>query len=87
MLITSISEKGQVIIPDHICHAKNWKTGQKLLVTEVDGGILLKSASPFQPTVLDDVARCLPYHGTPKTLTEMDAAVAAAFSEDQNDCG
>ncbi|MDM8551933.1 AbrB/MazE/SpoVT family DNA-binding domain-containing protein [Desulfobacterales bacterium HSG2] len=66
MLITSISDKGQVIIPEHIRQIKNWKTGQELLLTEIDDGILLKSVSPFKPTTLNEVARCLPYHGTAK---------------------
>lgn len=85
MLITSISDKGQVIIPEHIRQIKNWKTGQELLLTEIDDGIFLKSVSPFKPATLNEVARCLPYHGTAKTLAEMEAAIAAGVSEGQND--
>jgi len=68
-----------------ILQVKNWKTGQELILTEIDDGILLKSVSPFRPTTLEEVARCLPYHGTAKTLAEMDAGIAAAVSEGQND--
>lgn len=85
MLITSISDKGQVIIPEHICETKNWKPGEELLVTELDEGILLTPVSPFRPTTLDEVAGCLPYHGTPKTLEEMESAIAAGVSECHND--
>jgi len=66
MLITHISENGQIIISEHICQAKHWKPGQKLVITETEDGILLKSASPFKSTKLYDVARCLPYRGKAK---------------------
>jgi len=85
LITTSISNKGQVIIPEHIRREKNWKTGQELILTEIDDGILLKSVSPFRPTTLEEVARCLPYHGTAKTLAEMDAGIAAGVSEGRND--
>jgi bifunctional DNA-binding transcriptional regulator/antitoxin component of YhaV-PrlF toxin-antitoxin module len=66
MLITHISENEQIIISEHICQAKHWNPGQKLVITETEDGILLKPASPFKSTKLDDVARCLPYQGKAK---------------------
>ena len=39
------------------------------------GGILLKPETPFQETMLDEVASCLKYHGKPKSLEDMEKAI------------
>lgn len=76
-LTTTVSTKGQVILPKSIRKHRRWDAGTKLVVEETAEGVLLKPAPLFEVTRIEDVFGCLPYKGKPKTLEEMDAAVAA----------
>ena len=76
-LTTSVSTKGQVILPKAIRDRRNWPAGTRLVVEETPDGVLLKPAPVFAPTRPEDVAGMLAYRGPPKTLEEMDAAITA----------
>ena len=76
-LTTTVSTKGQVILPKAIRQRRNWATGTRLVVEDTPQGVLLKAAPVFAPTRLEDVARMLAYRGRPKTIEEMDAAITA----------
>ena len=84
MTTTILSSKGQVIIPKPLRNALHWETGQRLEVTDVDGGILLKPAEPFPVTTLADVAASLPYRGPAKTLADMEEAIRQGAEEARN---
>lgn len=85
MATTILSSKGQIIIPKPVRNAHHWKPGQRLEVVETGDGILLKPASPFQPTTLEEVSGCLNYQGKAKTLAEMEAAIAKGVKETFSD--
>ena len=74
---TTVSTKGQVILPKAIRERRNWPPGTRLVVEETADGVLLKVAPVFAPTRPEDVAGMLAYRGPPKTLEEMDAAITA----------
>jgi AbrB family looped-hinge helix DNA binding protein len=74
---TTVSTKGQVILPKAIRERRNWPPGTRLVVEETADGVLLKVAPVFAPTRPEDVAGILAYRGPPKTLEEMDAAITA----------
>ena len=74
---TTVSTKGQVILPKAIRDRLKWTPGTELTVEETDAGVLLKLAPVFEPTKPEDVAGSLRYTGRPKTIAEMDAAIAA----------
>jgi AbrB family looped-hinge helix DNA binding protein len=74
---TTVSTKGQVILPKAIRDRRNWPAGTRLVVEETPDGVLLKPAPVFAPTRPEDVAGMLAYRGPPKTLEEMDAAITA----------
>ena len=76
-LTTTVSTKGQVILPKAIRQRRNWAPGTRLVVEDTPDGVLLKAASVFAPTRPEDVAGMLAYRGPPKTLEEMDAAITA----------
>jgi len=60
-------------------------TQPKNATIKAKNGIFLKPKSPFKPTRLEDVAKCLPYKGKAKTLADMDAAIAlGVFSSHNN---
>jgi len=76
-LTTTISTKGQVILPKAIRDQRHWAAGTRLVVESTEDGVLLKAAPVFAPTRPDDVFASLHFNGPPKTLAEMDAGVAA----------
>jgi AbrB family looped-hinge helix DNA binding protein len=76
-LATTVSTKGQVILPKAVRQRRHWEPGTRLVVEETPDGVLLKAAPVFAPTRPEDVAGMLAYRGRPKTLEEMDAAITA----------
>jgi len=81
MEITKISNEGQVMIPELLRKSHHWEVGQELIAIDMGDGILLKPKKPFLETTLADVAGCLKYQGTPKTLEEMDDAIRQSIEE------
>jgi AbrB family looped-hinge helix DNA binding protein len=76
-LTTVMSTKGQIILPKTIRQHRQWSAGTRLTVEETDEGVLLKAAPLFAPTNPDDVFGSLKWDGPPKTIEDMDRAVAA----------
>ena len=76
-LPTTVSTKGQVILPKSIRQQREWGAGTRLLVEDTPEGVLLKPAPAFAETRPQDVFGSLPHRGKPKTLEEMAAGVLA----------
>ncbi len=79
-LTTTLSTKGQAILPTAIRRRHNWDAGTKLIVEETADGVLLRAAPLFPPTTVDEVFGSAKYTGPTITLEEMDAAVDAYFA-------
>ncbi len=75
--ITTVSTKGQVILPKAIRDRRDWEAGTRLIVEETPDGVLLKRAPAFAPTRPEDVFAMLPFAGEPKSLEDMEAGVLA----------
>ena len=76
-LTTTVSTKGQVVLPKSVRQRRDWEAGTRLLIEETAEGVLLKRAPAFAATRPDEVFGQLPHQGAPKSLEEMDAAVMA----------
>ena len=76
-LTTTVSAKGQVVLPKIIRQSRRWDAGTRLDVEETDEGVLLKPLSAFAATRPADVFGCLARTGAPRTLTEMEAGIMA----------
>jgi AbrB family looped-hinge helix DNA binding protein len=74
---TTVSTKGQVILPKSIRQRRQWGPGTRLIVEDTPDGVLLRRLQLFAPARGEDVFGCLAFTGPAKTLEEMDAAVAA----------
>lgn len=74
---TTVSTKGQVVLPKAIREEHRWLAGTRLTVESTPDGVLLKPSSPFPATKSADVFASLPYRGKPKTVKEMEAGIAA----------
>jgi AbrB family looped-hinge helix DNA binding protein len=76
-LTTTVSSKGQVVLPKAIRRALRWETGMRLVVENTPEGVLLKALPAFAETRPEDVYGRLTYEGAPKSLADMEAGVRA----------
>jgi AbrB family looped-hinge helix DNA binding protein len=77
LMMTTVSTKGQVILPKAIRQRRDWDAGTRLLVEDTPEGVLLKRAPAFAVTQPEEVFGMLPHQGPSKSVEEMDAAVMA----------
>ena len=75
---TTVSTKGQVILPKAIRDAKSWGAGTRLEVEERPDGVLLRVERPFPPTKPEDVFGSLAYRGKHLSDEEIKKALRAA---------
>ncbi len=71
-----VIEHGQVVLPEFIRRIHNWNVGQELMIVNIGEGVFLTSKTLFKPTTLNEVAGCLKYTGTAKTLEDMKQSIA-----------
>jgi len=76
---TTLSSKGQVIIPKDVRDAHGWDAGTLFDVEATPEGVLLRPrvGTSRKPINVDDVFGCLKYAGPALTLDEMNDVVAA----------
>lgn len=82
---THLSSEGQIILPKALRAAQKWEAGQELVAIDVGDGILLKPKKTFQETTLAEVAGCLKYEGTPKSLDDLEDAIRQGVREQWHD--
>jgi len=74
---TTLSSKGQVILPKAVREARRLKSGERFTVEDRPEGILLRPLKPFAPTRHRDVFGCLKQPGKTRTLAEMEQGLLA----------
>lgn len=72
---TTLSTKGQLILPQAIRQRRQWGPGTRLQVEDTPDGVLLKPAPVFAPTRPQDVFGSAKRKGHPITVEDMDAAI------------
>jgi AbrB family looped-hinge helix DNA binding protein len=75
-LTTTLSTKGQVILPKAIRQRRRWDVGTQLEVEDTPEGVLLRPAPLFEASEPDQVFGALKSTGPIRSVEEMDAAVA-----------
>ncbi len=75
METTRLSSKGQIVLPKDIRDSRSWAPGTEFTVEESGDGILLRPASRFPETRLEEVVGCLRFKGKSKTDAQMRAAI------------
>lgn len=76
-LTTTVSTKGQVILPKAIRQVLRWEAGTRLAVLNTREGVLLRPLRAFEETRPEEVFGSLAFDGPPKSIEEMDAGVLA----------
>ena len=77
---TRLSTKGQVILPKSVREAEALEPGAEFTVEKVPEGILLRPLKTA-PSRIEDVSGCLRYRGKPKSVAEMNRAIAMEIRE------
>lgn len=75
MLTTSLSTKGQVVIPKDVREQHAWEPGTVFELVDQDGGVFLRPVKSLPETSLDELIGCTDYKGPPVSDEEMDAAI------------
>ena len=81
MASTTISTKGQVVIPKEIRDRLGWEPGTALQLEDRGDCIVLRELRTVPLTTVDDLLGCLPYDGPPRSLEDMDEAIARGVRE------
>lgn len=76
-LTTTVSTKGQVMLPKAIREQRHWPAGTELVVEDTPEGVLLKAKPIFAPTRPSDVFGSLTHKGQAKSLADMEEGIAA----------
>ena len=82
---TTMSAKGQVVIPKDVRDALGLRPGQALDVTQTAGGVMLrpvaqKSGRSFEDITAEIRARLKKYEGPPVSIEDMNAAVGEMWA-------
>jgi len=77
----TMSTKGQIVIPRELRERLGWAEGTRLELHSQAGGVVIRAARSFPETRVEDLLGILPYAGTPKTIDEMDRAIAQGALE------
>jgi len=81
MPMTTMSTKGQVVIPKEIRKILGWEPGVSIEI-EAEGGMVVLRARKQGPELeIEDLLGCVPYEGPRRTLAEMEEAVARGARE------
>jgi len=78
---TTVSTKGQVVLPKAVRDALRWRPGSKLIVERRGDGVFLRSQPSVPPMSVEDVAGMLSWEGPPASIQDMDAAIAEDIRE------
>jgi AbrB family looped-hinge helix DNA binding protein len=81
MADTTVSTKGQVVIPKDVRDRLGWQPGTSLEIEEHGDRLVLRQARRVRRTTIDDLRGCLRYDGPPKTLEEMEEGIARGARE------
>jgi AbrB family looped-hinge helix DNA binding protein len=76
---TTISTKGQVVLPKAIREKRRWTAGTRLTVEDRPEGVLLKPVEKKKKLTIDDWAGIVKYKGPARTVEEMNAAIDEEF--------
>ena len=74
---TTVSTKGQVILPKAVRERRRWSAGTELVVEDTPDGVLLTEKPAFAETRPKDVFGSLPWKGKAKSVADMKAGIAA----------
>ena len=79
---TTVSTKGQVVLPKALRDRHGWGPGTRLVVEDTPQGVVLRPERLFPETRIEDIYGMLKWDGPPVSIEDMDAAVLEAVAAD-----
>jgi AbrB family looped-hinge helix DNA binding protein len=76
---TTLSSKGQIIIPKQMRDRHHWRPGTRFVIEDTPDGVLLRSDKAVSQVTVESLRGCITYSGPPITLEEMNAGLDAEF--------
>ncbi len=75
MITTTLSGKGQIVIPKSLRESRQWRPGTRFIVEEITSGIILKPNRTFPLTRPEDGLGCTGYRGPVIEVQEMEKSI------------
>lgn len=72
---TTLSTKGQLIVPKAIRDRHHWKAGTRLKLVDTPDGLLVRAEPAIETTKMDDIFGSLKWDGPPASIEDMNASV------------
>lgn len=72
---TTLSSKGQIVIPLQIRNSHGWRSGISFTIIDRDNSLILQPVTTKTTTTLEEVIGCAGYSGEKKTQAQMDAGI------------
>jgi len=76
MMKTTVSSKGQIVIPKGIRTSHGWAAGMEIEIEEHGDCLVLRPVRKLPRTSLADLIGCTGYRGPAKSLEDMESGVA-----------
>jgi AbrB family looped-hinge helix DNA binding protein len=74
---TTLSSKGQIVLPKALRDRKQWKPGALLTLEDVPGGVLVKLVEAKKKYTVDDLVGIAQYAGPPLSDEEIERRIDA----------
>lgn len=72
---TTLSSKGQIVIPLQIRNLHGWRPGASFTIIDSGDSLILQPIQTKTTTKLEDVIGCAGYKGKKKSQAQMDAGI------------
>ena len=72
---TTLSSKGQIVIPRQIRQNHGWRPGTSFTIIDNDNSLVLQPVTTKKTTSLEDVIGCAGYQGEKKSQADMDTGI------------
>ena len=76
MRSTTVSSKGQIVIPKELREQHGWSAGTVLEIEEQGDAVVLRAAPLACRTSIEDLVGCAGYKGPRKSLKDLELAIA-----------
>ena len=79
---TTLSSKGQLVLPKTLRDRKQWKAGSKLTLEDVPDGVMVRLVPTKRKRSVDEVYGMLRYEGPPLSETEIERRIDESLAEE-----
>jgi AbrB family looped-hinge helix DNA binding protein len=79
---TTLSSKGQLVLPKALRDRKQWNPGTKLILEDVPEGVMIKRVETKKKYTVDDLVGILKYDGPPLSEEEIERRIDESLAEE-----